>query len=94
MVCLIGLTGFSTYVLLAPSKAVALVLDIIALPNYYKVQLLAVAIVNIALCFGFERYAERPIARSLAIIKRWNRRRMGRKNHPDNHYKAIEGSMR
>lgn len=94
MICLVGLTGFSTYALLAPSKAVGVILDLIRLPTYYKIQLLAVAIVNIALCFGFERYAERPIARSIALVKRWNRRRLGRMNHPDNHYKSIEGNMR
>ncbi|BEI83020.1 hypothetical protein CcaverHIS002_0308880 [Cutaneotrichosporon cavernicola] len=94
MACLVALTSFSVYALLAPSKAVALVLDLIDLPSYFKLQLLGVAIVNVMLCFGYERFAERPIARTIARIKRWNRRRLGRKNHPDNHYKVIEGNMR
>ncbi|KAL1412859.1 hypothetical protein Q8F55_000608 [Vanrija albida] len=92
VMCLVGLTGFSTYVLLMPSQAVALILDIIELPTSFKIQLLVIAIVNIIICFGFERYAERPIARTIANIKRWNRRRRGRRHgkHGEHHYKSIE----
>lgn len=93
MICLVGLTSFSTYVLLSPSTFVADVLHIMGMPTSFRLQLLGLAIANIALCFGFERWAERPIARAIAHIKRWGRRR-GRKGHPDNHYKVIEGSMR
>lgn len=94
LLCLAGLTGFSSYVLLNPSTTVALILDIISLPMGFKAQLLAVAVVNIGLCFGFERYAEKPIARAIASVKRWNRRRHGRRyGHGDNHYKVIEASL-
>lgn len=88
--CLVGLTGFSTWVLLQPTKAIAKYMDIIQLPTGFKVQLLVIAVINIILCFAFERYAERPIARSIALIKRWARR--ARRNE-GNHYKSIEGSM-
>jgi len=89
VICLAGLTSFSTYVLLAPSEFVANVLHIMGLPNWFKLQLLAVAVGNIAICFAFERWAERPIARLIATIRRWGRRR---KRHDG--YKAIEGAMR
>ncbi|KAL7423997.1 hypothetical protein Q5752_001582 [Cryptotrichosporon argae] len=93
--CLLGLGAFSTYVLLAPSRAIALVLDIAAVPAGFKAELLAIVALNIGACFAFERWAERPIARALALAKRWQRRRRGRKHgHPDNHYKVIEGSLR
>lgn len=82
MICLIGLGGFSTYVLLAPTAWIANILDIIDLPFSFQLQLLAVAIVNIILCFGFERYAERPIARVIAYTKRaWRRRTNGGRRH-------------
>ncbi len=99
VICLIGLTAFSTYVLLAPSTSIALILDIITFTTRFKFELLFVAIVNIIACFAFERYAERPIARALSHTKRWwrNRRRggRGRERGPGDHlYKTIEGNMR
>lgn len=87
MICLIGLLSFSTYIMLEPSKAVAKVLDIIALPSNFKLQLLGFAVFNIAICFGFERYAERPIARGIGHIKRWIRRH--RKRPQEHHYKPV-----
>ena len=95
MFCLIGLGGFSTYVLLAPTDWIANILDIIDIPQSFKFQLLLIAILNIILCFGFERYAERPIARLIAITKRaWRRRGGGRRHGGEVQYKIIEGNMR
>ncbi|GMK53976.1 hypothetical protein CspeluHIS016_0105620 [Cutaneotrichosporon spelunceum] len=94
MVALISLTGFSAYALLAPSEFVSRVLELKMLPSYFQLQLLSVVVANILLCVGYERYVERPIVRSIANLKRWNRRRLGRLRHPDNHYKVIEGNMR
>ncbi|EKC97467.1 cation transporting ATPase [Trichosporon asahii var. asahii CBS 8904] len=87
MICLVGLLSFSTYILLEPSKAIAKLLDIIALPSSFKLQLLGIAIFNIVVCFGFERYAERPIARGIGHFKRWIRRH--RKRPQEHHYKPV-----
>lgn len=94
MVCLVGLGGFSTYVLLAPTEWIANILDIIDLPTSFQLQLLLIAIINIILCFGFERYAERPIAKAIAYTKRAWRRRGGRRHGGEVQYKVIEGNMR
>lgn len=94
MVCLVGLGAFSTYVTLSPLDWLAELLDIIPLPTDFKLQLLLIAFVNIVLCFAFERYAERPISRLLAMTKRAYRRRWGRRHGGDVQYKIIEGNMR
>lgn len=60
----------------------------------FKFQLLAIAAVNILFCFGFERFAERPIARVIAVVKRAYRRRRGRRHGTEVQYKIIEGEMR
>jgi cation-transporting ATPase 13A3/4/5 len=89
VICLTALTGFSTYVLLAPSELVANILHIMSLPWSFRLQLLAVAAVNIAVCFGFERFAERPIARILNHIKRaYRRTRRGDRDRE--HYRPLE----
>jgi cation-transporting ATPase 13A2 len=95
MICLVGLGGFSTYVLLSPAHSIALILDIINMPFAFRIQLLVIAVINIVACFAFERYAERPIARTIAQIKRFIRRRR-RKDGKDGRpvYKVIEGNMR
>jgi cation-transporting ATPase 13A3/4/5 len=53
-----------------------------------------ISLVNIVLCFSFERYAERPIARLIAVTKRAWRRRRGRRHGTEVQYKIIEGNMR
>ena len=95
MICLVGLGGFSTYVLLSPAHSLALILDIIDLPYSFKLQLLLIAVVNIFACFGFERFAERPIAKAISMTRRFIRAKRGKKRHDREHqYKAIESSMR
>jgi cation-transporting ATPase 13A3/4/5 len=94
MVCLVGLGAFSTYVTLSPLDWLAELLDIIPLPTDFKFQLLLISLVNIVLCFSFERYAERPIARLIAVTKRAWRRRRGRRHGTEVQYKIIEGNMR
>ena len=95
--CLVGLGGFSAYVLLSPAHSIALILDIINVPFGYRVELLVIAIANVIACFSFERYAERPIARTIAQIKRIIRRRRrkdGGRGEGGHTYKVIEGNMR
>lgn len=92
---LIGLGGFSAYVLLSPAHSIALILDIINSPFGYRVELLVIAVINIIACFSFERYAERPIARTIAHVKRLIRRRRRKDGVRDGpSYKVIEGNMR
>lgn len=92
------LTVFSTYVLLAPAHSIALLLDIIDLTYRFRLELLAVVIVNVVACFAFERYAERPIARLVGNVKRWWLGRRSTKSRrriaSGKMYKTIEGSMR
>lgn len=96
MVCLLGLGGFSTYVMLAPAKPIALVLDIIDFTLAFRFELLVIAAINIIACFAFERFAERPIARVIAYTKRaLRKRRKGeRRRGEGSQYKRIEGDMR
>lgn len=96
MACLVGLSAFSTFVLLAPTRSLALVLDIIDLTLRFRVELLVIVIANVALCFGYERYAERPIARLIGVYKNWlrNRSKARRRMTSGKMYKAIEGAMR
>ena len=92
---LIGLGGFSAYVLLSPAHSIALILDIINIPFGYRVELLVIAFINIIACFSFERYAERPIAKTIAHVKRMIRRRRRKDGVRDGpSYKVIEGNMR
>jgi len=94
VICLLGLGGFSTYVLIAPAQSLAVLLDIIGLPLRFKLELLGIAVINIAACFAFERYAERPITRTIAHVKRLWRGRRGRRGRNEHQYKIIEGNMR
>ncbi|WVQ83070.1 hypothetical protein IAT38_005208 [Cryptococcus sp. DSM 104549] len=87
--CLVGLSAFSAYVLLSPAKSIALILDIIDFDMGFKLQLLAIAIVNIVACFAFERFAERPISRMIVNLKRWRWRRGRRRD-----YKPVEREVR
>jgi len=89
--CFVVLTAFSAWVLLAPSKSVALVLDIIDLTYRFRFELLAIIIVNIVCCFAFERYAERPLARMVGNVRKWFARRGGRSRRvAGKAYKHIE----
>jgi cation-transporting ATPase 13A2 len=82
-------------VLLAPAHSIALFLDIITFTLRFKLELLVIAVINIAACFAFERYAERPITRAIAQAKRfWRGRRGRRPKHGEHQYKVIEGNMR
>ncbi|WVR06383.1 hypothetical protein IAU60_003414 [Kwoniella sp. DSM 27419] len=90
MVCLLGLGAFSTYVLLAPVKSLAQILDIIEFTWGFKLQLLAVAAINIIAAFAFERFGERPIGRFMVAMKRWRMRRAGRRRD----YKPLEREVR
>nr|XP_019012720.1 cation-transporting ATPase 13A3/4/5 [Kwoniella pini CBS 10737]OCF51501.1 cation-transporting ATPase 13A3/4/5 [Kwoniella pini CBS 10737] len=88
VICLLGLGAFSTYVLMSPAQSIALILDIIKLPLDFKLELLAVAIINIAAAFAFEKFGERPIGRMMVAIKRWRFRKRGRG------YRALEREVR
>lgn len=72
--CLVVLSAFSTYVLLAPSVPIALFLDLMTLNRTFKLQLLGIVLLNVALCLASERWAEDW------IVKGWVRARgLGRK---------------
>lgn len=81
VICLVGLTSFSTYILLSPAKSIALILDIINFNFTFKLQLLAIAAVNILTSFAFEKFAERPISRLIVFVKRWKGRRGKRRDY-------------
>jgi hypothetical protein len=97
MICLVGLTAFSAYVLIAPTLGIALVLDLMVLSLAFRFQLLGIVIVNAIACFAFERYAERPIARMIKRVKNWwtgRKQRERRRTTSGKVYKTIEGNMR
>ncbi|CAD6590446.1 MAG: hypothetical protein TREMPRED_005733 [Tremellales sp. Tagirdzhanova-0007] len=97
IICLTGLGAFSTYVLLIPARPISLILDIIDFAFRFKLELLMIAVINIAVCFGFERFAERPIARGISQAKRFMRSKKGRRDRKqggEHQYKIIEGNMR
>jgi cation-transporting ATPase 13A3/4/5 len=89
---LIGLGGFSTYVLLGPAHSIALFLDIIDFTFQFKLELLTIAIINIVACFAFERYGEKPIGRAIFNIRRYFRTRKNKKDR--HHYKAVDATPR
>jgi cation-transporting ATPase 13A2 len=96
--CFVVLTAFSSWVLLAPSKSVALILDIIDLTYRFRFELLAIIIVNIVCCFAFERYAERPLARLVGTLRKWARGKRGGKHNrgrvvSGKAYKAVESNL-
>jgi cation-transporting ATPase 13A3/4/5 len=96
VICLLGLTGFSTFVLLSPTHAISLVLDIIDFTLHFRFELLAIVVINVIACFVFERYAERPMARMVGVIKNWSRGRRGRlrrRTTGGKVYKTIERSF-
>jgi cation-transporting ATPase 13A2 len=97
MICLVGLTAFSAFVLIAPTQGLALVLDLMDIPMGFRLELLGIVILNTIACFSFERYAERPIARWIKRVKNWwlgRKQRERRKNNSGKVYKTIEGNMR
>ena len=96
VLCLLGLSAFSTYVLLAPARSLALILDIIALPFRFKIELLVIVLVNIVLAFAFESYAERPLTRLIVQVRRMFRRkgRRERRNAGEARYEPIDAQSR
>ncbi len=94
--CLTGLTAFSTFVLLSPTHSISLILDIVLFSLQFRFELLFIVIVNILLSFGFERYAERPVARIVGLMKNWIKGRKGkgrRRTTGGKVYKTIERSF-
>lgn len=87
MASLVALTAFSTLVLFAPPQSIRLLLDIMPIPSSAKMTLFAGAVLNAAVCFGFERW--NPIAAALEVISRRQRRRV----KGGLEYKAVEGGM-
>ena len=87
MASLVALTAFSTLVLFAPPQSLRLLLDIMPIPDSAKLTLFAGAVLNAAVCFGFERW--NPIAAALEAVSRGHRRRV----KGGLEYKAVEGGM-
>ncbi|OWZ71730.1 hypothetical protein AYX14_02820 [Cryptococcus neoformans] len=81
VICLTVLTSFSAYILLSPAASIAVILDITDLKFTFRLQLLAVAAVNILASFAFEKFAERPISRMIVFAKRWKGRRGKRRDY-------------
>ncbi|KAG8788562.1 hypothetical protein FRC15_003443 [Serendipita sp. 397] len=80
--CLIVLSLFSTWVLLAPTTIMTLLLDLVTLPLWPARFILAAAVlVNVAASFTYERWLHEPIAAGIKTL--WGvsgrrRRREGR----------------
>ena len=82
------LGGFSTYILLGPARPIALILDIIDFTMEFRLELLAIAVINVVACFAFDRYAERPLSRFINHARRAFKRRERGRRHGEG-YKAI-----
>ncbi|KAF8609052.1 Ca-transporting ATPase [Ceratobasidium sp. AG-I] len=87
MASLVALTAFSTLVLFAPPQPLRLLLDIMPIPDSAKLTLFSAAVLNAAVCFGFERW--NPIAAALEAVSRGHRRIV----KGGLEYKAVEGGM-
>ncbi|KAK1925519.1 putative cation transporting ATPase [Papiliotrema laurentii] len=88
LLCFVVLGGFSTYILLGPARPIALILDIIDFTMEFKLELLAIAVINVVACFAFDRYAERPLSRFINHARRAFKRRERGRRHGEG-YKAI-----
>lgn len=87
MASIVLLTAFSTLVLVAPPQSVRLVLDVMPLPASAKQTLLVAAVLNAAMCFGFERW--NPLAGALEVLSRGQQKRV----RGGLEYRAVEGGM-
>ncbi|KAH7339862.1 hypothetical protein B0J17DRAFT_657059 [Rhizoctonia solani] len=87
MASIVVLTVFSTVVLLAPPQSLRLLLDLMEIPTGAKRTLLIAAILNAAVCFGFERW--NPVASALEAVARGSQRRV----RGGLEYRAVEGGM-
>ncbi|QRV79634.1 cation transport ATPase [Ceratobasidium sp. AG-Ba] len=87
MASIIALTLFSTLVLFAPPQPIRILLDIMEIPSGAKMTLFVAAVLNAAVCFGFERW--NPIAAALEVLSRGRRRR----TKGGLEYRAVEGGM-
>lgn len=75
LACFVALAGFSTYILWAPTVALQLILDLMSIDSSFKLQLTAIVILNIVLCFASERWAEGAIVNAYSKARSWLRRR-------------------
>ena len=73
--CLVILSAFSAYILLAPSIPVRLFLDLMALDMTFKLQLLGIVILNVALCFASEKWLEHALVKGYSRMRNWLRAR-------------------
>ncbi|CAE6444743.1 unnamed protein product [Rhizoctonia solani] len=87
MASIVALTVFSTVVLLAPPQSLRLLLDLMEIPTGAKRTLLIAAVLNAAVCFGFERW--NPVAGALEAVARGSQRRV----RGGLEYRAVEGGM-
>ncbi|KAF8530457.1 hypothetical protein BU17DRAFT_36097 [Hysterangium stoloniferum] len=87
ILCIGSLSAFSTFMLLSPPSALAVLLELMTIPLQARVELMAVAAINICLSVGFERWCQGIVAKVVGQLLR--RRRRGRRVD-GKVYKAVE----
>lgn len=92
MACLTVLTGFSGYVLLFPAAPVQVFLDLMDLDMAFKLQLLGIVALNVALCFASEKWAESALVVLYSKGRNWYRARArsGKRRNNGKLYKSID----
>ncbi|EJU04071.1 Ca-transporting ATPase [Dacryopinax primogenitus] len=95
MLCLVALTGFSTFVLLDPPTALSLLLDLVPLPTSGKLTILLAAVLNVLVCWSFEEWGARQVSDLIGFVRRNMRSQSAaRRVKEGKAYKAVEGGMR
>uniref|UniRef100_A0A0K3CK53 Cation-transporting ATPase n=1 Tax=Rhodotorula toruloides TaxID=5286 RepID=A0A0K3CK53_RHOTO len=87
---LLALSTFSLYTLFMPtSSPVFALLQFIALPHEFHLELLLIILANVALSWALEHFAAMRIARWIGDMQRRWRRMRGRRKESGKAYKAI-----
>ncbi|KAI0351056.1 Ca-transporting ATPase [Trametes cingulata] len=91
MASMVCLSAFNLVVLLDPPKAIAKVLELMALPGSARGTLLLAVVINVLASLAFEQWGTQIVARVIGLVfelRRHHRVRDGKL------YKAVEGGMR
>lgn len=91
MISVTALSIFSTIVLLMPPGPVALLLDLMELPESAKLTLFIAVILNAVLCLLLERLA--LLARIVGAVSRRTKKRRRTVRENGKVYKAIQANM-
>lgn len=92
MLSLVGLTAFNLIVLLAPPRALIIVLELMRLPMDGRTTLLFAAAINVAASLAFEEWGTGVVASALGWIAQVRKER--RRVRDGKAYKAVEGATR